>query len=496
MSGPSAAIDLEAYRAEADRFLAALDEESYRHFAGLKERLELTPIYERFSDLTTLDACARLRAAAGESSDGVRWLWRFGCEGYLGNLTRGEDEELARREATLSVEVDGDSIGYRMLRPTIANEPDRGRRERLETARAELAGEQLLPVYRESADKVRTGTQELGAPTYLELFRGFGLELDRLADQCRAFLDETEDLYARTLDSLLAERLGVGLDEAQRWDIPRLFRATEWDAGFPAAGMLPALEATLGELGIDLRSQRNVELDLAERPNKTPRAFCAPIEVPGRIVLVVQPIGGPDDWHALFHEAGHTEHFAHTAASLPVEARRLGDNSVTEGWAALLERLVNDRVWLNRRLDFGGIDEFVAEAAARDLYIVRRYCGKLLYELELHGGGELEDMRSRYVEILRDATAIEPSESDFLADVDGSFYVSCYLRSWAFEAELRNHLRHEFGSAWFTQRDAGSLVRELWYEGQGMDADELLREVSGAELDLEAVTARLDEALA
>src|SRR5262245_1593956 len=166
MSGPSAGIDLEAYRAETDRFLAALDEESYLHFAGLKERLELTPIYERFTDLTTLDACARLRAAADGSTDGVRWLWRFGCEGYLGNLTRGEEEEIARREATLSVEVDGESIGYRMLRPTIANEPDRGRRERLETARAELAEEQLLPVYRESAEKVHDGTQELGAPTY------------------------------------------------------------------------------------------------------------------------------------------------------------------------------------------------------------------------------------------------------------------------------------------------------------------------------------------
>jgi hypothetical protein len=495
MAGPSAGIDLDAYRTEADRFLAALDEEAYLHFAGLKDRLELTPIYEQFSDLTTRDACMRLRAAADGSPDGVRWLWRFGCEGYLGNLTRSEEEEIARRESTLSVDLDGESIGYRMLRPSIANEADRGRRERLEAMRTDLMEEQLLPVYRESAERVRGGTEELGAPTYRELFQEFGLELDGLAAQCRAFLDETEDLHARTLDRLLQERLGVGLEDARRWDIPRLFRATEWDRGFPRDGMLPALEATLGDLGIDLRSQRNVELDLAERPKKTPRAFCAPIEVPGRVVLVIQPIGGADDWHALFHEAGHTEHFAHTAASLPVEARRLGDNSVNEGWAALLERLVNDPVWLNRRLDFGGIDAFVAEAAARDLYIVRRYCGKLLYELELHAGGELDEMRSRYLEILLDATGIEPAEADFLADVDAGFYASCYLRSWALEAQLRNHLRHEFGSAWFTQRDAGSLLRELWYEGQGMDADELLREVTGAELDLATVTARLAETL-
>ena len=38
--------------------------------------------------------------------------------------------------------------------------------------------------------------------------------------------------------------------------------------------MVPALEATLADLGVDLHAQRNVELDLEDRPNKTPRAFC------------------------------------------------------------------------------------------------------------------------------------------------------------------------------------------------------------------------------
>ena len=115
--------------------------------------------------------------------------------------------------------------------------------------------------------------------------------------------------------------------------------------------MLPALEATLTDLGVDLRSQENVHLDLESRPSKTPRAFCAPIEVPGKVMLVIQPIGGKDDWEALFHEAGHTEHYAHTSATLPMEAKRLGDMAVTEGWAMLMQHLVTEPAWLNRRLD-------------------------------------------------------------------------------------------------------------------------------------------------
>ena len=92
---------------------------------------------------------------------------------------------------------------------------------------------------------------------------------------------------------------------------------------------------------------------------------------------------------------------------------------------------------------------------------MRRYAAKLVYELELHAGAQPEEMRARYVELLEDATKIEASPVDFLADVDAGFYASSYPRSWAFEAQVQSFLRDEFGSAWFSRREAGSLLREL-----------------------------------
>jgi hypothetical protein len=68
--------------------------------------------------------------------------------------------------------------------------------------------------------------------------------------------------------------------------------------------------------------------------------------VPDEIYLVISPHGGRDDYAALFHEAGHTEHYAHVDPSLPFEYRHLGDNSVTEGFAFLLEHLTEDPAWL------------------------------------------------------------------------------------------------------------------------------------------------------
>jgi hypothetical protein len=483
---PLSPRELDAYREQADRFIAELDEEYYLHYAGLKEAFELAPIYERHAELTQLGKAQSIGLSVN-GGRGVRELWRFACEGYLGNLTREHAERAAMLEAELEVQVDGETIPFRMIRPKLANEPDRARRERLDRVRVEIVEERLNPIHLEAAQVEQRAVRELGATTYLELYRKFGFELDELAEQCRAFLDSTERLYEESADRLFRDRIGIGLDEIKRWDVGRVFRATTWDSAFPKEQMLPALEATLSDLGIDLRAQENVHLDLEERPRKTPRAFCAPIEVPDRVMLVIQPIGGPDDWRALFHEAGHTEHFANTSPDLTVEERRLGDNAVTEGWAMLLQHLTDDPTWLARRLDFPRPDQFSREGATGLLYFVRRYCAKLLYELEFHAAEDVTQLAPRYVELLGDALKIEPSAADYLTDIDGNFYVTAYLRSWAFEAQMRTFLREKFGRTWFADRSAGSLLRELWGEGQKPTADELLREVTGAAVEMESV---------
>jgi hypothetical protein len=487
--------ELDDYREQADRFIAAIDEEYYLHFAGHKDSLDLVAIYERFGELTSLEQANRVGSAV-DGDRRIRELWKFACQGYLGNLTRDFEEMTARLEAELTATVDGDVIPYRMLRPTTANEPDRTKRERLEHARNALTEEHLLPLQLEAAQVTTDAVNALGAPDYVELHRRFGFRLDEMGEQCRAFLDSTERMWEDAGDRLFRNRVGVGLAEAQRYDVSRLFRAPEWDSSFPGDRMLPALEATLADLGVDLYGQENVELDVEQREKKSPRAFCSPIEVPGRVVLVIQPIGGVDDWRALFHEAGHTEHFAHTRADLPVEDRRLGDFAVTEGWAMLMEHLVQDAAWLNRRLDVPRPSEFVAESATGLLYLVRRYCAKVLYELELHAAPDPRTVQKRYVEILGDALKIEPSQTDYLGDVDPGFYSTEYVRAWAFEAQLKRFFREKFGSTWFTRRDAGSLLRELWSEGQRPTADELLKELTSAEIELEGVAEYVRDSLA
>ena len=481
--------ELDRLRDDADRFIAELNEEFYLHYAGLKGTLDIEPIYERHDELTRLETAQRLESAPSE-------LWRFACEGFLGNLTRAHQARIAAVEASLKTTIDGETIPYRMLRVETANEPDRDRRRRLEEERVRLLDEHLNPVYAEAQAVDRDAVVQLGAPNGYELYQRFGFRLDELREECLELLDDTESLWEREGDRLFRSRLGIGLAEAGPWDVPRLFRAPELDTIYPTDAMTPALEGTLAGLGIDLRSQANVHLDVEARPNKSPRPFCAPIEVPGRVMLVIQPIGGKDDWAALFHEAGHTEHFAYTDEGATFEARRMGDMAVTEGWASLFENLVTEPVWLNRRLDVPKVAELAHEGAISNLYFARRYSAKLLYEIEFFQAADLATMRARYAELLGDALKLQINAESYLDDIDGSFYVTGYLRSWAFEAQLREFLRGEFGTDWFARRQAGDLLRELWSVGQQQSADELLKDVSGATLELASVGARIREGLA
>jgi hypothetical protein len=487
--------DLDAYRLGADRFIAELDEEYYLHYAGLKDRLELEEIYERHSTLTELEQVQGIGAAI-DGDRRIRELWHFGCEGYLGNLTREHAEKLAALEAELEVTVDGETVPFRMIRPTLANEPDRDRRERLDRSLWEATEEHLNPIHLESVDVMRGALPGLGVSDYLELYERFGFRLRELAAQCEAFLADTERLYEETLERAARELLGLSADEVKRWDVQRMIRSPQWDEGFPGDKMVPALKASLADLGIDLDSQDNVHLDIEQRPQKTPRAFCSPIEVPDKVMLVIQPIGGADDWRAFFHEAGHAEHFANTSRELAMEEKRLGDIAVTEGWAMLMQHLTDEPAWLTRKLDFPRPHEFAAEGMMWLLFFVRRYSAKLLYELEFHTSDDLSEMPKRYVELLGGALKVEPSAANYLADIDAGFYVSSYLRSWAFESQLRDYLRERFGNEWFTQREAGSLLRELWAEGQKPTADELLKDVTGAEIQMAAVGDRVREHLA
>jgi len=488
-------MELAAYRTQAEEFTAELMLEYYRQFAGLQEEFEIEEIYERHGELFSRGAVDELRGLAEGGPDGDegrsrRALFAFAIEGHLGQATKELDAELARREAELRIEVDGVPIGFRESAVVQQNEPDSERRARIEIARLEATERKLTPLHREALERSHALARELGWPSYRAMCEEVQrIDLGDLERQTAAFAAATESAYEAIVDPPLRRTVGVGLGEWRRSDLPWFFRAQGADVHFPVERLISSFRETMAGLGIDIDSQANVILDVERRANKSPRAFCAPVRIPSEVYLVVPPVGGRDDFFSLLHEGGHAQHFAHVDPSLSWEFRALGDNSITEGFAFLFDRLVEDPEWLRRRLGVEDPDgELASHARAQQLVYARRYGAKLAYELELHAnGGDIDALAPVYADRLSAAVRVDWPVETYLTDVDPGFYAASYLRAWALETHLRAALRERFGPAWFEERAAGDWLKALWRDGQRLRADELLEQVSGAELDFGAM---------
>jgi hypothetical protein len=487
-------VELDGYRRQAETFCEQIDREYYLHHAGRKRSFDIEPIYDRHAELFSRRAVEDLREAArsagGEESRRVRYLLDFAFQGHLGREVKAEATRLAELEAEMVVEADGEAVPYRGVTVALANEADAGRRAGLERARDALLSERLNPLHLEMLERVHALVGELGWSSYRQACAELrGIDLEVLAAQAGEFVRDTDGVYAEIADPEL-ERAGVAaLGDLRRSDLPRFFRAPALDALFPADRAVEAFAETVAGLGIDLDAQDNVHLDTESRPTKSSRAFCATPGVPGEIYLVISPTGGRDDYEALFHEGGHVEHYAHVDPALPIEHRRLGDNSVTESFAFLLEHLTEDPEWLGAALRVEDPGQVVRQARAVKLVMLRRYAAKIAYELDLHGAEpDLERMPARYAELLGSTTRVAWPGESWLADVDPAFYVACYLRAWALETAWRRALRERFGARWFESAAAGDWLRSLWRQGQRLDAGELLSEALGEELDFRALT--------
>ncbi|HYU59372.1 MAG TPA: hypothetical protein VEK39_01300 [Solirubrobacterales bacterium] len=490
---------LDSYRRRAERFCEELAREHYLQAAGHKRELEIEAIYARHGELFAGDAIERLRELVGRAGDAGRrlaYLLEFAVHGHIGLATVAEQARLAELEAELELELDGERIPYRAAPVEQANQPDAARRAAISQARDVMLVERLNPLHLEVLESAHELARSLGWKSYREMCAELrGIDLEALAAQTREFVRATESPYPRLIEPEL-ERAGLPpLGELRRSDLPRLFRAPALDELFPDDRVVDSFAATLSGLGIDLAAQSNVHFDVESRPTKSARAFCATPRIPTEVYLVIAPVGGRDDYATLFHEGGHAEHYANADPDLAFEYRHLGDNSVTESFAFLLEGLTSRPEWLEARLGVEDAAPVADHVRVARLVMLRRYAAKLDYELELHGARrDLAAMPGRYAELLGAATRVDWPQASWLSDVDSAFYAACYLRAWALEALWRRALGERFGERWFEQAAAGEWLRALWARGQRLRADELLAEALGEELDFTALAAEFGPA--
>jgi len=428
-----------------------------------------------------------------EETRRLRALLEFQTEEFVGSEVRAITDALLTKESAARIrsvtgakgEGGPEAIAFRQAQAEISNSNDRTRRASLEDASMRVIDE-MTPLLAERIGIERGIARSFDQPTYTSLVESVsGLDLRALDRLMQGFLARTEDMYREAMGWVVRKRLGIALEDASRHDLHFLFRGAEWDDHFPKGDMMRTAEKFLGEMAIDVRAGGNILFDLEPRERKSVRAFCAPIDVPGRVMLCVAPIGGRRDWQHLLHELGMALLFAHTSAQEPVEQRRLGDASVPESHGFLLQYLLLDASWTRRYLGMQQRKSYLFLGYLEKLAYLRRYAAKLHYELALHDGGDggLEGMDLLYEEGMRKALRVRYPKELFLYDVDRSFYVARYLRAWLMEALLSKHLVHYFDEDWYRNPRTGEFLKRQWARGRRLTVEETALEMGYAALD-------------
>src|SRR4051812_24309890 len=461
----------------------------YLHYAGFQATLDLERLFADYEYLFHPDAYGELIEAQLEPRP-KRYLLDFVATGYLQSKTRVLDERVAQAEAATRVVWEDRELPYRMVPIYLVNEPDAHRRHDLD-ALYRAATARLNPLYVERHRTALEALGGIGASSYVALYDELrDLQYANLTEAAERFLAATDTAYFGALDELLGT-IELAPADAAPCDLAWLFRARPLDPYFPSKTMLFTLYRMLRGLGLDIEQATNVTVDLEPRALKVPHAFCARLDVPRDVRLVLQPTGGRLDYRALFHQAGHAEHYANVDRTLTFPERWLGDNSVTEGYGNLFEYLLADPGWARPTLDVAYPADYRRLALFERLYLLRRHATWLLYERALYAGDDYDALGQSYAELFTRTLGVEHAPEPFLADAEPGLYAAIRLRAGVFEAQLRQYLQKEYDEEWYRVARAGRFLRDLWREGQKYPVDELARYMGYAGLDFRLVTEEL-----
>ena len=471
---------VDSIRKNIEEFLRDITCEYYNFGSGKKRTLDLTSIYKKYPTLFD-------KQTINEVPPEKRKLRGFLINTYLNHKTKDIQEEIARKKAEKRFPFKDKNITLSQLEVLIQYLHNRKEREKLHNLKIGFVKE-IEPLKIQYLQDIYNTVPLFSYGRYFSyLVRIQNIDFSHYKRSFEFFLEETENVYTHNMNKYLLSKLGISLNSAALYDISYFFRGFEFDNQFKIGYIKDFLKEFLYNLGIDLEKQKNVHLDLEERPTKNPRAFCAPCEIPNNVYLSVLPQGGYKDFETTLHEMGHVEHFAHTSSTLRIEDRALGDMGLSEVFAFLFQYLLQDPVFVEYYFDMHDeeLNVFIRHISLAKLYLIRRYVGKFLYEYHLHKKEDLQSFHEKYKEHLEKALYIKIPTEMALYDLDMDFYSANYLRAWFAESALSEFLRTKFGKKWFINKKAGDLLKELWFEGKRWQIEEMLDEVIGRPFDME-----------
>jgi len=482
--------------------------------ARLEKTYNSADIYQNYPMLQDEATFQRLKPLYDVHPDNeeIKRLFVSALGSYIGNALAKESDELTNLKNDLKIDVSGlnitdktgqilESVLYEDTPELFKRIAEKPTREALYERVAKTYTREITPKFVDLFHKENKLMADLGYADLINFYsQTSGHNLPGLGKIAQSLVTQTDNLYQKTISPFYQKRTGHDFKDATRADIAYVFHGkseemAHIDARFPQEKLVTLATQTFDSMGLDFstmarpvdfpdkdeylktvtdpeRSYR-ILLDVATREGKRSRAYVYPARAPEEIYLSVKPEGGLDDFSAFFHESGHAQHFAYVQPGLSYPLALMGNNTVTESYAYLMQNLFLNHHWLVNQagLTASEASQAIRRSALNDLYMLRRYASKMQFELKLYDGKPLDGKAEIYAELLTRGTGFKYDAEGWSRDVDAGFYVADYFTAWTLEAQLREYLQTHYGSAethgedWYQNAQAGAFLKSLWWDG-------------------------------
>jgi hypothetical protein len=482
------------YEERLRNYLYERAEEGRAVRVGEKEVSEQAAIVARYADLFTRDQLETLRSAEDDATDnGDReriYRLRKACEsGVIAAELSERQDELENAILAARVTFKSEEMPLRTAQAMLAVLPVYEDREQLGKLHGDAsagfnedrlgllsAEEDLAAELSEIPDAVERNEEEKG------------ISLGELHSALERASDTSTQAFTGLRDRWFERLLGSGREEVpSSYHVAFLRRLSPLEGTYTKERATEICLETLKPLGFDLAEDPKINLDVEDRPQKSPRACVIASDAPNVVHLITRAQGGLHDYQAFLHEAGHALHFAGCDPDLPYTFRNLArDHAHTEIFSYILEAISREPAWHAHY--FGLADDEAQQNAEATTFLeallFRRYAAKLGFELEFwrrfrQDGGTPEG----YSERLTEATGIRYRPDAYLADMDAGFYSADYLRAWIRSAQLREHFVKTVGEDWWRSPKTGEQLRELFSEGTKPSSEDIAERLGYKPLD-------------
>jgi hypothetical protein len=489
------------FEEQLQRYLFERSEEGRAVRVGEKETSEQAAIVARYADLFSRDQLQALRAEE-QSADGDQreWLYRLRktCESGLvaAELTE-RDDELENALLAARVTFKGEELPLRSALAQLAVISDYQERDELgELQRRKSAGfnEERLELLRAYEELEADLSEEPDPVARSEEEKQISLR--ELESVLVAASEQIEPAYLELRETWFERLLGPERElQPSSAHMGYVRRLSPLDATYTKERATEICLATLSALGFDLAADRNIRLDLDDRPQKSPRACVIASDPPKVVHLITRAQGGLHDYQAFMHEAGHALHYAGCDPNLPYTFRRLArDHALTEIYSYICEAITREPAWHAEHFGLSDEDARTNAQATRFLeaLLFRRYTAKLQFELGFWSSfDDVGTTSEDYAERLTSATGVRYPSDGHLADMDAGFYSADYLRAWIRHAQLRAHLIETVGDDWWRSPETGETLRSLFAEGTRPSSEEIAARLGFQPYDTSPLIAEL-----